>query len=372
MPRVSVIIPSYNHEKYVAEAIQSVLDQTFEDFEIVITDDGSSDRTVDVIEGFKDKRIRLFTFEENQGACVAARKCLDEASGEYVAMLSSDDVFLPGKLEKQVKFLDEHPEIYAVFGYARIIDEDGADFNDENHFYSSIFRQPNRTRHEWLRHFFFHGNCLCHPSALICRKLYDEIGCYDERFHQLPDFDFWVRTCLRHDIHVLPEELIKFRVRAGEANVSGNRPVVMRRAYFEFSRIYRHYLEIDSVKEFLKIFPEAKDRWEGMEDGLISFYLAMVAVEIESFYPVHQRLAVDTLFDLLGDREKLERLDKKHGFRHRDFIKLTGKYDAAGYETGLLRQQVDEYKRQVEELKNSMSWKVTAPLRSILELLKSS
>ena len=198
MPRISVIVPSYSHERCVAESIQSVLDQTYEDFEIIITDDGSTDGTVREIRKFRDTRIKRFCFEKNQGACVAANNCLKEASGEYIAMLSSDDAFLPDKLEKQVTFLDRHPETAAVFGYAEMIDEDGNKFTDETHFYYNIFNQPNRNRHEWLHYFFYKQNCLCHPSVLIRKKCYEDIGSYDERLAQLPDFDFWVRLSLKY------------------------------------------------------------------------------------------------------------------------------------------------------------------------------
>src|SRR3989442_1702979 len=95
-PRVTVIMPSYNHERFVAAAIQSVLNQSFTDWELVITDDGSHDGTVATARRFTDPRIRLFVFPKNRGACDAANHCLANARGEFIAMLSSDDEFVPG------------------------------------------------------------------------------------------------------------------------------------------------------------------------------------------------------------------------------------------------------------------------------------
>ena len=123
MPLVSVIIPSYNHEKFVRECIQSVLDQTFQDFEIIITDDASTDHTVEIIEQFEDSRIKLFKHSTNQGVSVAVNNCIRHASGRYFAWLSTDDVWYREKLEIQVRYLNEHPNVGVVFGKVDWIDE---------------------------------------------------------------------------------------------------------------------------------------------------------------------------------------------------------------------------------------------------------
>jgi glycosyltransferase involved in cell wall biosynthesis len=173
MPIVSVIIPSYNHEAYIAECINSVLNQTFQDFEIIITDDASTDRTVQVIERFNDPRIKLFKHSINKGASVATNNCIRQSKGKYIAMLSSDDAWYPNKLDIQVKYLDTHPKIGAVFGKADWIDETGAIIKSRHFPYMDVFNVRNRSRFEWLNHFFNKGNCLCHPCSLVRRKCYD-------------------------------------------------------------------------------------------------------------------------------------------------------------------------------------------------------
>src|SRR5271157_850227 len=101
-PRLSVIMPSYNHARFVGRAVESVLEQSFGDFEFIITDDGSSDGTPDVIRRFHDPRIDYERFPVNQGGCGATNRCIERAQGEYVALLNSDDFFLPDKLAKQI------------------------------------------------------------------------------------------------------------------------------------------------------------------------------------------------------------------------------------------------------------------------------
>lgn len=326
--KVSVIIPSYNHEKYVGEAIQSVLDQTYSDFEIVITDDGSNDNTVSEIKKFTDPRIRLFTFDQNQGADFALTNCIKEAKGEYFAILSSDDMFLPHKLEKQIKFLDTRPEIWAVFGYAQIIDEEGNNFTDKTHFYYSIFKQFNRTRFEWLNHFFNKGNCLCHSSVLARRDVYTTICPPDPRYTQLGDYYMWIKVCLEHEIYIIQENLIKFRVRQGEKNASGNRPETVIRDSFETIQILKVYLNIKNVEDFMKIFPKAikeGEKAEKTKKEMIPFLIAMLALKKDS--PLYRYLAIDTLYEIFRNKNIAKKIEKNYGFNYIDFIKLTGKYD---------------------------------------------
>ena len=336
MPKVSVVMASYNHEQFVAETIQSVLDQTYQDFEFIITDDGSHDRTVDVIKNFDDPRIKLFCFPQNQGACAAMNNCINEAKGEYIAVINSDDAWMPEKLEKQVNFLDEYPQNGAVFTYAKIINEEGKKITEENHFYSKVFIQPNRTRFEWLRHFFFHGNCLCHPSILIRKHCYDDIGLYDERFAQLPDLDFWIRLCARYEIYIMSESLIEFRMRLNEANASGNRPETKMRHHLEFSQILKHYISPDLLSLFLDIFPvrakiegiESRLNIKDIEIELAPFIIAMSV--IESSNPVHRYFGFNTLYQMYSQKELAQKLKEKYSFDFSDLIKLAGEQDVFG------------------------------------------
>ena len=106
MPKISVILTSYNHEAYIAESIRSVLAQTFQDFELLIFDDGSQDRSQEIIREFHDNRIRLFLVSENRGANACMQEVFPQASGEYIAIHHSDDCWRPDKLERQVELLE--------------------------------------------------------------------------------------------------------------------------------------------------------------------------------------------------------------------------------------------------------------------------
>lgn len=310
-PRVSVVIPSFNHGQYIEECLSSILSQSYQDLEIVVTDDGSSDDSVAILNATEDPRLRLEAFPKNRGASVAHNNAIARSRGEYIALLNSDDAFLPGKLELQVAFLDEHPEIGAVFGLPSFVDDEGRPYDDPAHKDHSAFLPKNRDRHAWLREFFDHGNCLCHPTSLIRRQCYEELGFYDERLAQVPDFDMWIRLCSRFDIHVLDVPLTRFRIRSGLKNASAARPEVLVRDVWERSQILRHYLELpESI--FEKVFPE-----QAGSSRPPAIWLAQHALSLGT--PFHDLFGLAAWFNAIGPQ------NAEGGYQ--DFIAATGAHD---------------------------------------------
>lgn len=231
-PIVSVCMASYNHAPFIRTAVESVLRQSFTDWELVVTDDGSTDGTLAALDGITDDRLRIDGFPENRSACVALNHCIRRARGRFIAVLNSDDLWAPEKLAKQVAVMAEQPGTAAVFSRAAMIDERGQPLPAE-HPIQELFNQPNRDRHAWLRQLLFVGNRLCHPSVLVRAHVYRELGLYDERLAQLPDLDMWIRICFHHEIWVLQEQLVYFRLLDQQRNASGNRQEVRIRTLTE-------------------------------------------------------------------------------------------------------------------------------------------
>ncbi|NOG70337.1 methyltransferase, TIGR04325 family [Roseicella sp. DB1501] len=244
MPKVSVVLPTYNHELYVAEAIESVLTQSFDDLELIVTDDGSKDDTARIINSFSDSRLSTRITRPNSGYSNTLNKSIRRCKGEYIALHCSDDVFHPGKLERQVAFLDENPGIAAVFGKADFIDEHGRACAPGSHPYEHAFIDDLPNRFAWLRHFFMQGNALCHPTAMIRRVVLAEIGAYDPLLVQLQDFDLWIRLVTQHEIRVLDEPLVAYRVLGEGKNTSWPSSRVMRRSAWETRRVLRRFLAL--------------------------------------------------------------------------------------------------------------------------------
>ena len=314
-PRVSVVIPSYNHAKFVRQAIDSVLEQSFQDAEVCITDDGSHDESVEIIRSLNDPRVRLEVFEKNQGAAVATNSAIRRSRGEYVAVLNSDDMCLPERLAIQVGFLDRHPEIGAVFGLPVFIDEAGNRISNARDTFGIEFVRRSHTRHEWLRQFFFHGNCLCHPTAVVRRNVYEKVGLYDPRMANLPDFDMWVRICKSHEIHVLEDNLTAFRLLSAERNMSAERLDTRMRVSFEFFEILQQYSALD-LGEAKKVF--AKDIEELMLDTAMPYGWWLGELAIATKLQPHKLFALDSMFNCLAERNE----------GYLNFIRLSGRVDA--------------------------------------------
>lgn len=244
---ISVIIPCYNHEKYIQKTIRSVLEQTYPNLEILVADDCSLDDSVAAIREIKDSRIKTFFFEENHGTVYTLNYLLRKASGDYFATLGSDDYFRPDKLEKQIKVMEENPSLGAVFSWAEIIDENDVPYSGEGNIMQDIFQEPNRSQGEWLRYFFETGNHMCHSSALVRRSAQEAIGLYHSAYRQLHDFDCWLRILCRYPIYVIPEKLTCYRRQRECNSVSANSGENTVRLFNEYSSIFlRLFQNVDS------------------------------------------------------------------------------------------------------------------------------
>jgi len=321
-PTVSIVIHSYNHEKYISETIESILNQSFQDFEIIITYDGSSDKTIEKIKQYSDPRINLYVFKQNEEPCRAINNSINNSKGKYIVYISSDDVWEHNKLEKQVNFLYENPEFSAVFTRVKLINEDGNNLTKQDHFYHS-FEQENRSRAEWLNYFFYNGNCLCHSSALIKKDVYKELGLYNERMANFSYLDMWVRLSLKLKFYILDEKLTKFRVIENEDNISDDK-LTQIMGIFEYKQILNHYL-IDDVEFFLKIFPDA-EKFGPLKRSMIPYHLGRIAYE--SDHSFKKSWGLEILYNFMQSYDNVALLEKDYNFKHVDLIKMSNEIDS--------------------------------------------
>jgi len=228
MPKVSVILPTYNRARFLEEAIQSVLTQDFQDYEIIVLDDGSNDNTKEIIKSFKSKKIRYF-FQNNKGRSRARNRAMELAQGQYLAFLDSDDVFLPGKLTKQVKCLDEHPEVGMVYASALTMDENGRKLNKKYRATSSGFIYKEVA--------FVFPLTVILPAAMVRREVFDKVGKFDVKMDRFEDSDMWRRITQKYLVLAVREPLCQIRHHRGNLM---ERPSKLLRALDNYvSKVFR-------------------------------------------------------------------------------------------------------------------------------------
>ena len=201
-PKVTVFIPVYNREQYVGEAIESILAQTFSDFEILLIDDGSTDRSVEAIRSYSDPRIHLVCNEENLGIPKTRNRGVKLARGQYMAMLDSDDHAHPERLEKQVAFLDTHPHYAQVGSWCRMMDDQGG-------ILKKIKRQPVSSDDIHAQFLF---RCAMSNRSIMARTVILQEYGYRNDYPRCQDYELHVRLAKQYKLGNLPECLVYGRI----------------------------------------------------------------------------------------------------------------------------------------------------------------
>ena len=211
-PLISVIIITHNRGCYIKEAIESVLSQTFNDWELIIIDDASADNTREIAESYvlKDERIKYFKNNERLHISKSRNKGLNLASGKYIAILDSDDIWCDkDKLKKQIIFLEEHMEYALVGGGVAVIVETGAETR----------RYLNPCTDNEIRKQILIKNPFAHSSVMYVKDFIKEIGGYDENLNGIEDYDLWLRIGTRWKFFNLSDHVLKYRVHGGNISV---------------------------------------------------------------------------------------------------------------------------------------------------------
>ena len=266
MVLVSVIMPLYNHEKFVSEAIDSVLNQDFKDFELIIIDDGSKDRSRDIIKKYreKDNRIKLIFHEENKGIAKTTNDGIDAAKGKFIALIDSDDVWLENKLNKQLKIL-EKDENLMVWTEGHVINEN-SDLVDVT--FTKMHYATNRKKSGNIFNDLLINNLIFKSSLIFKKKKIDKIK-FNERLKILDDYQFEISLARKYKYYFIKEPLVKYR-RHG-TNITLERKTLTRDKIILQSfllKIYdkdirksiKWYLNLEIINEYFKIGEIRKSR----------------------------------------------------------------------------------------------------------------
>lgn len=210
---VSVILPAYNSEGTLGEAIQSIINQTYNNWELIIINDGSTDGTDTVSLSFKDKRIKYFVNEGNKGLIYTLNRGLSLASGKYLARMDADDICYPERFERQVNFMESHPDVIVC---GTQIDY----FGTKSTNYKKLkFPLDDKSLKEMLAV----STCFAHPSVMVRKSMFESSGVfYDINFKNAEDYSFWIDLIPYGKFANLNETLLHYRISDTQISQSGN------------------------------------------------------------------------------------------------------------------------------------------------------
>jgi glycosyltransferase involved in cell wall biosynthesis len=212
-PEVSIIIPVYNHAIFLDEALKSIFAQTYQNFEIIVVDDGSTDDTANVLQPLTEQGLIRYIYQQNQGVSAARNRGIVEAKGKYIAFLDSDDLFEPEKLEVQVNYLQDHPEVGLVHSGFTKFDNDGntLGYRDTSWFSDMIYP----------RILLYWTTLMAVNTVLVSKNILEVVGFFDTALSMGEDLDLWRRIARKYPFGFINKSLARVRVHAG--NTSGDK-----------------------------------------------------------------------------------------------------------------------------------------------------
>lgn len=232
-PKVTVLMPVYNAEAFLAEAIESILKQTYRDFEFLIINDGSSDKSESIIKRYAslDRRIRLIS-RENKKLIATLNEGIEKAKGEYIARMDADDISTRDRLKIEVEYLDKHPEVALVGSNYTIIDERGKSLVTTN-----VFTHPDD-----LRLCLITCNQYGHGSTMFRKSIVEKLGKYDMQALHIEDYDLWIRISQKYQVANIEKPLYKWRKTEGSVTGS-NLEFQVQQTYKVRDRAFGYYLK---------------------------------------------------------------------------------------------------------------------------------
>lgn len=404
---VSIVMVNYNQEKFLKKSIDSVLMQTYRNWELIIVDDGSTDASVNIIKEYKDDRIKPIFLKENCHICIATNTGFAAVNGKYIARLDSDDIWKKEKLEKQMDFMQKNPSAKVCFTQVELIDENGENIDKQESELLSLYNSRQKNREEWIRFFFFVGNSLL-PTLLFEKELLDIVGGFKLNYCQTHDFEFLIRLIKQTDFYFVEEKLVKYRRTSTQNSASTvekdtrffNEYMDIRYHFFEgmtdelckaaFGEFFRDkdastHEEIVCEQAFLL------EKCIGYSDSnpvLGLFKLGELMndpvyghVLLEKYHYTPKKYYEETCKKLLWvekDDEQEQQLkyqleQEREKIKNKDdhIEKLLEIKDLQQNHIGKLERELENLRQRLRAIEESKSWKMTQPIRNLKKKTKN-
>lgn len=236
MPPVSVVMAAYNAETYISAAVASILNQSYSNFELIVVNDGSTDRTGSILDAITDQRVTVIHSAANRGAAASLNRAIACAKGEWIAIHDADDLSAPNRLEAQVKQLQATPHSVGTGAFIScLLEEPGGSLSEEG-YYNQVFDKRKIMK---CRLFMCY---LCHGTVMFSKAAFHKVGGYDPRYKISYDYDLWLRLFDIAPIEKTPQVLYYYRVRSNSLGKINQRETIAELMEISSSYVYKDVL----------------------------------------------------------------------------------------------------------------------------------
>ena len=320
MSKVSVLVMTFNQENCIQDCINSILNQTFQDFEIIINDDCSTDRTLDKIQEIKDDRIKIIKPGYNQGINAALTNLIQNSDGEYVVIIAGDDMLKKNHLETMVNYLDTHSNIDTVYCNVTPIDEKG---NVRKDLGKDFIKTTDAPSADQLHQAFMYGNFAISPGMTVRREAISKILPLPYGIINNQDFKIHIDLLINKSENcILPEKLVLYRQPYDNNNVSAKGLPTELRESLEFEYVMESFLKITDIKFLEEIFrEEIKETGIYPYSDTVPFFLGRMAILAKK--DAKKSWGYHKILNFLSKKENFDIVNQKYGFTYKDLLGLT-------------------------------------------------
>ncbi|SFB94490.1 glycosyltransferase family 2 protein [Butyrivibrio sp. YAB3001] len=310
--KVAIYMCCYNHEKYVAEAIESIINQTYTNWELWMANDGSEDDSARIMASYQNEKIHFYNFEKNTKLVGAQRFLLEkikQSDCEYVSGTASDDKWKIDRLQKEIDVMKEQQEYAACFSWDELIFE-GENEAESYRFVSNYSHQANRSRYDWLHRYVLADNCMNACSVLMKKDIFFELGGYNQYFIGIGDFRLWLRTVMKYPIYVVQEPLVYYRRHATNISRPTLQSVLMN--FSEFYVVKYQFFKNVSKHDFYRSF--FRELIYVQDDSETSFCADKLFFMITAFAIAGEcdQIAINMWLDNADNTEMMEDLEDRY------------------------------------------------------------
>lgn len=313
---ISICASCYNHAPYIPFFMETLLKQDFRDWELIVTDDCSTDGSYEALQSYSsDPRVHVYRTDCNRHVCQTSNHSYTKARGKYVCIFSTDDAFAEGKLAHDVDYLEKHPEISVLYDNMCIIGEDNTAAKDAK---KNWKHRTDYDQYQFLHRLFTRGNCMMIPGMVVRKSCMDAIGLLNPLLQLTQDYEYHIRLMLNYEIAISDAALTYYRRRDNEQNLSAGTPENENHSDNEVMLLLSGCVQqIKGVSQFRRIFPEF-DRYSDLTDADIPFYAGLQLVESKS--TAIRSAGLRILYDFVSSNTAY--VESKYGFYAKDFMAI--------------------------------------------------